>query len=80
MLQDFFDQFQVASFMFAEFDLAADFFAVCNTTLHIYFAMVAHAKQHQTNYYCAVFSVMGTMLCVIKQYMYFAFCSALFVC
>ena len=38
---------------------------------------ITRAKQHLTNYYCAVFYVIRTMLCMIKQY--FIFCSALFV-
>ena len=37
-----------------------------------------HAKQHQTNYCCTVFFMIGTMLSIIKQR--FVLCSDQFVC
>ena len=54
--------------MFAEFDPAAlQIFLQCtSTTLHMYFTIVTHAKQHLTNYYSAVFYMVETMLYIIK--------------
>ena len=58
MLQDFLNQFQVASFMFAKFDLAAlqnslilqQIFLQCvSTNLHVYFTIVGHKLKAMTS-------------------------------